>query len=134
MIGKLNHVAIAVPDIIKASETYKNTLGAEISEPVEQPEHGVKVIFITLSNTKIELISPIGEDSPISKFLEKNKNGGIHHLCYEVQNLDLAIKKLSEKKFKIIGVGIPKLGAHGKPVIFLHPSGFNGTLIELQQE
>ena len=134
MIGKLNHVAIAVPDIIKASETYKNTLGAEISEPVEQPEHGVKVIFITLSNTKIELISPIGEYSPISKFLEKNKNGGIHHLCYEVQNLDLAIKKLSEKKFKIIGVGIPKLGAHGKPVIFLHPSGFNGTLIELQQE
>ena len=134
MIGKLNHVAIAVPDIIKASETYKNTLGAEISEPVEQPEHGVKVIFINLSNTKIELISPIGEDSPISKFLEKNKNGGIHHLCYEVQNLDLAIKKLSEKKFKIIGVGIPKLGAHGKPVIFLHPSGFNGTLIELQQE
>jgi len=134
MIGKLNHVAIAVPDIIKASETYKNTLGAEISKPVEQPEHGVKVVFITLSNTKIELISPIGEDSPISKFLEKNKNGGIHHLCYEVQNLDLAIKKLSEKKFKIIGVGIPKLGAHGKPVIFLHPSGFNGTLIELQQE
>ena len=134
MIGKLNHVAIAVPDIIEASETYKNTLGAEISEPVEQPEHGVKVIFINLSNTKIELISPIGEDSPISKFLEKNKNGGIHHLCYEVQNLDLAIKKLSEKKFKIIGVGIPKLGAHGKPVIFLHPSGFNGTLIELQQE
>jgi len=127
-------VAIAVPDIIEASETYKNTLGAEISEPVEQPEHGVKVIFINLSNTKIELISPIGEDSPISKFLEKNKNGGIHHLCYEVQNLDLAIKKLSEKKFKIIGVGIPKLGAHGKPVIFLHPSGFNGTLIELQQE
>ena len=127
-------MAIAVPDIIEASETYKNTLGAEISEPVEQPEHGVKVIFINLSNTKIELISPIGEDSPISKFLEKNKNGGIHHLCYEVQNLDLAIKKLSEKKFKIIGVGIPKLGAHGKPVIFLHPSGFNGTLIELQQE
>ena len=134
MIGKLNHVAIAVPDIIKASETYKNTLGAESSEPVEQPEHGVKVIFITLSNTKIELISPIGENSPISKFLEKNKNGGIHHLCYEVQNLDLTIKKLSEKKFKIIGPGIPKLGAHGKPVIFLHPSEFNGTLIELQQE
>ena len=134
MIGKLNHVAIAVPDIVEASRTYKNLFGAEVSEQINQPAHGVKIVFIKLPNTKIELISPLNINSPISKFLKKNPNGGIHHLCYEVENIDSAIEKLGEKNFRVLEPGKPKLGAHGKPVIFLHPSEFNGTLIELQQE
>ena len=134
MIGKLNHVAIAVPDITESSKTYEVMFKAEVSEITEQPEHGVKIVFITLPNTKIELISPLDKNSPISKFLKKNPNGGIHHLCYEVENIDLAIEKLSEKDFIPLGPRKPKLGAHGKPVIFLHPSKCNGTLIELQQE
>ncbi len=134
MIGKLNHVAIAVPDIADASSTYKNILGAEVSGQIEQPEHGVKIVFIKLPNTKIELISPLNDNSPIRKFLEKNPKGGIHHLCYEVECINLAIQKLSENNYKILEPGIPKIGAHGKPIIFLHPSNFNGTLIELQQK
>ena len=134
MIGKLNHVAIAVPDITEASKNYRNVFGAKVSEQIDQPEHGVKIVFIKLPNTQIELISPLNKNSPISKFLKKNPNGGIHHLCYEVENIDLAIEKLSEKDFELLEPGKPKLGAHGKPVIFLHPSKCNGTLIELQQE
>ena len=134
MIGKLNHVAIAVPDITEASKNYRNVFGTKVSEQIDQPEHGVKIVFIELPNTQIELISPLNKNSPISKFLKKNPNGGIHHLCYEVENIDLAIEKLSEKDFIPLGPRKPKLGAHGKPVIFLHPSQCNGTLIELQQE
>mgnify|MGYP001171738712 FL=1 len=134
MIGKLNHVAIAVPDITESSKTYEVMFKAEVSEIIEQPEHGVKIVFITLPNTKIELISPLDKNSPISNFLQRNPNGGIHHLCYEVESIDFAIQKLSGKGFRILGSGKPKLGGHGKPVIFLHPSDFNGTLIELQQE
>ena len=134
MIGKLNHVAIAVPDITEASKNYRNVFGTKVSEQIDQPEHGVKIVFIELPNTQIELISPLNKNSPISKFLKKNPNGGIHHLCYEVENIDLAIEKLSEKDFIPLGSRKPKLGAHGKPVIFLHPSQCNGTLIELQQE
>ena len=134
MIGKLNHVAIAVPDIAEASKNYRNVFGAKVSEQIDQPEHGVKIVFIELPNTQIELISPLNKNSPISKFLKKNPNGGIHHLCYEVENIELAIEKLSEKDFIPIGPRKPKLGGHGKPVIFLHPSQCNGTLIELQQE
>tara|TARA_B100000029_G_scaffold392632_1_gene389692 strand:+ start:376 stop:780 length:405 start_codon:yes stop_codon:yes gene_type:complete len=134
MIGKLNHVAIAVPDIIEARKTYKNLFGAEVSEPIEQPAHGVTVVFITLPNTKIELISPINQNSPIVKFLQKNPKGGIHHLCYEVETIDTAIKKLSKNGYKVLEPKKPKIGAHGKPVIFLHPSDFNGSLIELQQK
>tara|TARA_A100001011_G_scaffold396446_1_gene494335 strand:- start:851 stop:1255 length:405 start_codon:yes stop_codon:yes gene_type:complete len=134
MLGKLNHVAIAVNDISSATETYRDIFCAQVSEPLDQPEHGVTVVFITLQNTKIELISPLGNNSPINNFLIKNKNGGIHHICYEVNNLELAINNLTNNNYRIIGDNDPKIGAHGKPVIFLHPSDFNGTLIELQQE
>ena len=134
MIGKLNHVAIAVKDIFSAAKTYKDIFGAQVSEPLDQPIHGVTVIFVTLPNTKIELISPLGESSPIMNFFNKNQNGGIHHICYEVKDLELAISNLIKNNYKLIGDKIPKMGAHGKPVIFLHPSNFDGTLIELQQE
>ena len=134
MIGELNHIAIAVPNIDEAAKLYKNTFGAQVSKPLDQPLHGVQVVFIALPNTKIELISPLGADSPISKFLGRNPNGGIHHICYEVENIDAAIYKLSKENYKILGSSVPKLGAHGKPVIFLHPSEFNNTLIELQEK
>ena len=134
MLGKLNHVAIAVKDISSATKTYRDIFGAQVSEPLDQPIHGVTVVFVTLPNTKIELISPLGESSPIMNFFNKNQNGGIHHICYEVKDLELAISNLIKNNYKLIGDKIPKIGAHGKPVIFLHPSNFDGTLIELQQE
>ena len=134
MIGKLNHVAIAVQNIEAASEIYSGIFGASISQPVDQPEHGVKVVFINLLNTKIELISPLGVNSPIEKFLQKNKNGGMHHICYEVKNIETAMGTLLEKGLRLLGQGKPKIGAHGKPVIFLHPTDFSGVLIELQEE
>ncbi|MAI97489.1 MAG: methylmalonyl-CoA epimerase [Rhodobacteraceae bacterium] len=134
MIGKLNHVAIAVPNIAEAVEPYKNIFAAEVSTLYKQPLHGVQVIFVTLPNTKIELISPFGANSPISNFLKKNPNGGIHHICYEVESIDKAIEDLSKENYRIIEPGVPKIGAHGKPVIFLHPSEFNNTLIELQEK
>ncbi len=133
MIGRLNHIAIAVPDLKQAAETYKGMLGAKISEPLELPEHGVTTIFVELPNTKIELLHPLGENSPISKFLERNSDGGIHHLCYEVNDILAARDKLVNKGARILGSGEPKTGAHGKPVLFLHPKDFHGALIELEE-
>jgi methylmalonyl-CoA/ethylmalonyl-CoA epimerase len=133
MIGRLNHVAIAVRDIAKAAEVYKTTLGAEVSATVPQHEHGVSTVFITLPNTKIELLEPLGADSPIVKFLDKNPDGGIHHICYEVDDILAARDTLKAKGARVIGDGNPKIGAHGKPVLFLHPKDFCGTLVELEQ-
>jgi methylmalonyl-CoA/ethylmalonyl-CoA epimerase len=133
MIGRLNHVAIAVRDIAKASQVYKSTLGAQVSETVPQHEHGVSTVFITLPNTKIELLEPLGDNSPILKFLEKNPDGGIHHICYEVDDIIAARNELKAKGARVIGDGEPKIGAHGKPVLFLHPKDFCGTLVELEQ-
>ena len=133
MIGRLNHVAIAVKDLSKAVATYKNTLGAEVSEPLPQPEHGVTVVFVTLPNTKIEFLEPLGEGSPIAKFLEKNADGGIHHVCYEVDDIIQARDQLKAAGARVIGDGNPKIGAHGKPVLFLHPKDFSGALVEIEQ-
>ena len=133
MIGRLNHVAIAVPDLTKAAATYRGMLGAEVSAAVPQPEHGVTTVFIALPNTKIELISPLGANSPIAKFLQRNPDGGIHHVCYEVPDIRAARDALKAAGARILGDGEPKIGAHGKPVLFLHPKDFNGTLIELEQ-
>jgi len=133
MLGRLNHVAIAVRDIAAASSLYRSTLGAEVSEPEALPEHGVTVVFITLPNTKVELLEPLGADSPIAKFLEKNPDGGIHHVCYEVDDILVARDRLLKSGARVLGTGEPKIGAHGKPVLFLHPKDFNGTLIELEQ-
>ncbi|WP_374545597.1 methylmalonyl-CoA epimerase [Rhodoblastus sp.] len=133
MIGRLNHVAIAVKDIAAASETYRNVLGAKVSAPTAQPDHGVTVVFIELPNTKIELLEPLGEASPIAKFLEKNPDGGMHHVCYEVEDILAARDRLKETGARVIGDGNPKIGAHGKPVLFLHPKDFNGTLVEIEQ-
>jgi methylmalonyl-CoA/ethylmalonyl-CoA epimerase len=133
MIGRLNHVAIAVPDIAAASQVYRDTLGAEISAAVPQPEHGVTTVFITLPNTKIELLEPLGPESPIAKFLERNPDGGIHHLCYEVGDIRAARDTLQAAGARVLGDGEPKVGAHGKPVLFLHPKDFCGTLVELEQ-
>ncbi|WP_243368476.1 methylmalonyl-CoA epimerase [Microvirga solisilvae] len=133
MLGRLNHVAIAVRDIAAASNLYRSTLGAEVSAPEALPEHGVTVVFITLPNTKIELLEPLGADSPIGKFLEKNPDGGIHHVCYEVDDILSARDRLVNSGARVLGSGEPKIGAHGKPVLFLHPKDFNGTLIELEQ-
>ena len=133
MIGRLNHVAIAVRDIAKASAVYRDTLGAEISAKVAQPDHGVSTVFITLPNTKIELLEPLGDNSPINKFLEKNPDGGIHHLCYEVDDIIVARDTLKAQGARVLGDGEPKIGAHGKPVMFLHPKDFCGTLVELEQ-
>ena len=133
MIGRLNHVAIAVPDLMEASAQYKQMLGASVGEPQEEPDHGVTVIFIELPNTKIELLHPLGDNSPIDVFLEKNPSGGIHHVCYEVEDIIKARDHLSAHGARILGSGEPKIGAHGKPVLFLHPKDFNGTLIELEQ-
>jgi len=133
MIGRLNHVSIAVSDIAKASKVYRDTLGAEVSAKVAQPDHGVSTVFITLPNTKIELLEPLGSDSPIAKFLERNPDGGIHHICYEVPDIRVARDKLKAQGARVLGDGEPKIGAHGKPVLFLHPNDFCGTLVELEQ-
>jgi methylmalonyl-CoA/ethylmalonyl-CoA epimerase len=133
MIGRLNHVAIAVGDLAAASQLYRDTLGAEVTEPMALPEHGVTVVFVNLPNTKIEFLEPLGADSPIGGFLAKNPDGGIHHLCYEVDDIAAARDRLVEEGARILGSGEPKIGAHGKPVLFLHPKDFNGTLIELEQ-
>ena len=133
MIGRLNHVAIAVPDLIQAAAQYKQMLGASVGEPQDEPDHGVTVIFIELPNTKIELLYPLGDNSPINTFLEKNPSGGVHHVCYEVQDIIKARDHLSSEGARILGSGEPKIGAHGKPVLFLHPKDFTGTLIELEQ-
>jgi len=133
MIGRLNHVAIAVRDIGKAAKVYRDTLGAEISAKVAQPDHGVTTVFINLPNTKIELLEPLGEGSPIAKFLERNPDGGVHHVCYEVDNIIAARDRLKGEGARVLGDGEPKIGAHGKPVLFLHPKDFCGTLVELEQ-
>lgn len=133
MIGRLNHVAIAVPDITAAAAQYRDTLGATVGPVQDEPDHGVQVVFIELPNTKIELLTPLGADSPIIGFLEKNASGGIHHLCYEVEDILAARDQLVEKGARVLGNGEPKIGAHGKPVLFLHPKDFNGTLVELEQ-
>jgi methylmalonyl-CoA/ethylmalonyl-CoA epimerase len=133
MIGRLNHVAIAVRDLAQASAVYRNTLGAEVSAAVPQPEHGVTTVFITLPNTKIELLQPLGDNSPIAKFLERNADGGIHHICYEVDDILAARERLKAAGARVLGDGEPKTGAHGKPVLFLHPKDFCGTLVELEQ-
>lgn len=133
MIGRLNHVAIAVPDLQAAAEQYRHILGAEVGPAQDEPDHGVTVIFIELPNTKIELLYPLGEDSPINGFLAKNPAGGIHHICYEVEDILAARDRLQEQGARILGSGEPRIGAHGKPVLFLHPKDFNGCLIELEQ-
>jgi methylmalonyl-CoA/ethylmalonyl-CoA epimerase len=133
MIGRLNHVAIAVPDLASASAQYKDTLGAEVSQPTPQPEHGVTVVFVTLPNTKIELLEPLGENSPIAAFLARNASGGIHHVCYEVADIRAARDRLKAAGARVLGDGEPKIGAHGKPVLFLHPKDFCGTLVEIEQ-
>jgi methylmalonyl-CoA/ethylmalonyl-CoA epimerase len=133
MLGRLNHVAIAVPSLAGATAQYRGMLGAEVSEPMPQPAHGVSVVFVTLPNTKIELLEPLGEASPIAGFLERNPSGGIHHLCYEVADIRAARDRLTAAGARILGDGEPKIGAHGKPVLFLHPKDFNGTLVELEQ-
>ncbi|MCK5088989.1 MAG: methylmalonyl-CoA epimerase [Hyphomicrobium sp.] len=133
MIGRLNHVAIAVKDLTAAVAVYKDGLGAQVTDPLPQPEHGVTVVFITLPNTKIELLEPLGEGSPIAKFLEKNPDGGIHHVCYEVDDVIAARDRLKSQGARVLGDGTPKIGAHGKPVLFLHPKDFCGTLVELEQ-
>jgi methylmalonyl-CoA/ethylmalonyl-CoA epimerase len=133
MIGRLNHVAIAVKDVAAASARYRDELGAEVSAAASLPEHGVTVAFVALPNTKIELLEPLGENSPIAKFLEKNPDGGMHHLCYEVDDILAARDRLVAAGARILGDGAPKIGAHGKPVLFLHPKDFNGTLVELEQ-
>ncbi len=133
MIGRLNHVAIAVPDLEAASAQYRATLGASVGAPQDEPDHGVTVVFIELPNTKIELLYPLGDDSPINGFLAKNPSGGIHHICYEVDDILVARDHLLESGARVLGTGEPKIGAHGKPVLFLHPKDFNGCLIELEQ-
>jgi methylmalonyl-CoA/ethylmalonyl-CoA epimerase len=133
MIGRLNHVAIAVRNLEAAVATYKNALGAKVSEATAEPEHGVTVVFVELPNTKIEFLEPLGENSPIAKFLERNPDGGIHHVCYEVDDILAARDQLKAKGARVLGDGNPKIGAHGKPVLFLHPKDFLGTLTELEQ-
>lgn len=133
MIGKLNHVAIAVPDLDKAAATYRETLGAKVSAPHPVPAHGVTVVFVELPNTKIELLHPLGENSPIAGFLEKNPGGGIHHVCFEVDDVVAAGERLKADGARVLGDGKPKIGAHGNPVLFLHPKDFFGTLVEIEQ-
>ena len=133
MIGRLNHVAIAVPDLEQAADQYRTALGAKVGAPQDEPDHGVTVIFIELENTKIELLYPLGDNSPIAGFLEKNPSGGIHHICYEVEDIIKARDHLKSTGARVLGNGEPKIGAHGKPVLFLHPKDFTGTLLELEQ-
>jgi methylmalonyl-CoA/ethylmalonyl-CoA epimerase len=133
MIGRLNHVALAVPNLGKAAATYRDALGAQISAPLALPEHGVTTVFVNLPNTKIELLEPLGADSPIAKFLERNPDGGMHHVCYEVDDIRAARDRLVRQGARVLGGGEPKIGAHGKPVLFLHPKDFFGTLVEIEQ-
>lgn len=133
MLGRLNHVAIAVPDLAAASAVYRDTLGAIVTRPQVLPEHGVTVVFIDTGNSKIELLEPLGENSPIAAFLEKNPAGGMHHICYEVDDIIAARDRLKASGARVLGDGNPKVGAHGKPVLFLHPKDFLGTLVELEQ-
>jgi len=133
MIGRLNHVAIAVPDLKAAAAVYRDTLGARVTEAVPQPDHGVTTVFVELPNTKIELLHPLGANSPIKNFLDKNASGGIHHVCYEVDDIRAARDKLVKDGARVLGDGEPRIGAHGKPVLFLHPKDFQGTLVELEQ-
>ena len=133
MIGRLNHVAIAVPDLEAAAAQYRDLLGAEVSEPLDQPEHGVTVVFVKLRNTKIELLQPLGDDSPLAGFLARSPSGGMHHVCYEVADIGAARDRLVGAGARVLGGGEPETGAHGKPVLFLHPKDFSGTLIELEQ-
>ncbi|MBB4236526.1 methylmalonyl-CoA epimerase [Rhizobium esperanzae] len=133
MLGRVNHIAIAVPDLAVATAAYRDTLGASVSQPQPLPEHGVTVVFVELENTKVELLEPLGQASPIAAFLEKNPSGGMHHICYEVKDIILARDRLVEAGARVLGDGKPKTGAHGKPVLFLHPKDFFGTLIELEQ-
>ena len=133
MIGNLNHVAIVVPDLAAAAAIYKNTLGADVSDPQDLPDHGVTTVFVNLPNTKIELLHPLGENSPVAKFLVNNPSGGMHHVCYEVEDIYTARDKLVEEGARILGSPEPKTGAHGKPVLFLHPKDFAGTLVEIEQ-
>ena len=133
MLGRLNHVAIAVPDLAAGVAIYENTLGAKVSAPQPEPDHGVTVVFVDLGNTKVELLEPLGEGSPISGFLEKNPSGGIHHICYEVDDILAAKERMLTEGARVLGDGEPKIGAHGKPVLFLHPKDFCGTLVELEQ-
>lgn len=133
MIGRLNHVAIAVPDLTAAAAQYRGMLGAQVGAPQDEPDHGVTVVFIELPNTKIELLYPLGDSSPITGFLAKNPAGGVHHICYEVADILAARDHLLAEGARVLGTGDPKIGAHGKPVLFLHPKDFNGTLIELEE-
>ena len=133
MIGRLNHVAIAVPDLAAAARLYRDTLGASVSAPQPEPAHGVTVVFVDLPNTKVELLEPLGVESPIAGFLAKSPAGGIHHICYEVEDIIAARDRLAASGARVLGDGQPKIGAHGKPVLFLHPKDFNGTLVELEQ-
>jgi methylmalonyl-CoA/ethylmalonyl-CoA epimerase len=133
MIGRLNHIAIAVPDLAAATATYRDVLGGAVSQPLDQPDHGVTVVFVELPNTKIELLHPLGEASPIANFLERNPSGGIHHVCFEVDDIIAARDRLLSEGARVLGDGEPRTGAHGKPVLFLHPKDFQGTLVELEQ-
>lgn len=133
MIGRLNHVAIVVPDLAAAVAIYRDTLGATVSEPMDMPEHGVTVVFVDLANSKIELLHPLGDDSPVAPFLMRNPAGGMHHLCYEVEDILAARDHLVGQGARVLGSGEPRIGAHGKPVLFLHPKDFCGTLVELEQ-
>lgn len=133
MIGKLNHVAIAVPDLDKAVAVYRDALGANVSAAADEPDHGVTVVFVELENTKIELLHPLGDNSPIQAFLDKNPSGGMHHICYEVADIMTARDRMQAEGARVLGDGNPKIGAHGKPVLFLHPKDFCGTLVELEQ-
>lgn len=133
MIGRVNHIAIAVPDLAAAAKSYSSTLGAKVSAVQELPEHGVRVLFVELPNTKVELLEPLGDNSPIAAFLEKNRSGGMHHICYEVADIFKARDQLLAAGARVLGPAEPKIGAHGKPVLFLHPKDFSGTLIELEQ-
>ena len=133
MLGRVNHIAIAVPDLTAATASYRDTLGAKVSQAQALPEHGVTVVFVELENTKVELLEPLGSDSPIAAFLAKNPSGGMHHICYEVTDILAARDQLSATGARVLGSGEPKIGAHGKPVLFLHPKDFNGCLVELEQ-
>ncbi|AJD40834.1 methylmalonyl-CoA epimerase [Rhizobium sp. SEMIA 4085] len=133
MLGRVNHIAIAVPDLAAATAGYRDTLGARVSQPQALPEHGVTVVFVELPNTKVELLEPLGDNSPVAAFLEKNPSGGMHHICYEVSDILAARDQLAKSGARVLGSGEPKTGAHGRPVLFLHPKDFFGTLIELEQ-
>ena len=133
MLGRVNHIAIAVPDLATATASYRDTLGAKVSQAQALPEHGVTVVFVELENTKVELLEPLGDASPIAAFLEKNPSGGIHHICYDVPDIIAARDKLISEGARVLGDGVPKIGAHGKPVLFFHPKDFSGALVEIEQ-